>query len=94
MKSPRPPLQKGEIFGVLQKGEIFGPLRETFWLRPSALVTLAHLTLEFSRVMPNIREASAVEKIGEKRRHSAKKATQPPTLTELCQDPTAFVLNR
>jgi hypothetical protein len=34
---------------------------------------LVHLTLEFSRLMPNSGEASAVGKIGAKRRHSAKK---------------------
>jgi hypothetical protein len=34
---------------------------------------LVHLTLEFSRLMPNRGEASAVGKIGAKRRHSAKK---------------------
>jgi hypothetical protein len=33
-----------------------------------------HLTLEFSRLMPNVGEASAVGKIGAKRCHSAKKA--------------------
>jgi hypothetical protein len=50
---------------------LFASLRETFWLRPSALV---HLTLEFSRVIPSVSEESAVGKIGGKRRHSAKKA--------------------
>jgi hypothetical protein len=45
------------------------------------LVTLVHLTLEFSRVLPNVGEASAVGKIGGKQCHSAKKVTEPPTLT-------------
>ena len=35
--------------------------------------TLAYLKIEFSRLMPNVREASAVGQIGAKRCHSPKK---------------------